>query len=153
MDRFFFSPNQIVMCGRVWHNQVPLVLKQTNVHTQTLVLQWGVIHPFLSIHIHLLLSNHHIFTDFLWAALSPPWIPKLGTSPSQRIVCLNWKVGRGKPTNVANHFKTTFHLFPSFFFISLSIIFIRHAVWEGPFIWERGRRRAKWRDGRGKKKK
>lgn len=92
--------------------------------------------PCLSIHILLPLSTHLIFTYFLRAALSPPWIPKLGASPSQRIVCLNWKVSRGKLTNVANHFKTTFHFFPSFFFISLSIIFISNAAWEGPFIWE-----------------
>lgn len=55
-------------------------------------------------------------------------------APSQRIVCLNWKVSGGKPTDVANHFKTTFHLSPSFFFISLSIIFIGYAAREGPFI-------------------
>lgn len=87
-------------------------------------------------HVLLPLSNHLIFTYFLWAPLLFLWISKHSVSPSQRIVCLNWKVSRGKLTYVANHFKTTFHLFPSFFFISLSIIFIYHAAGEGPFIWK-----------------
>lgn len=90
-----------------------------------------------SMYCSLCLPIYLIFTYFLWAALLPPWITKLGTSPSLRIVCLNWKVRREKPTNVANHFRTTFHFSPPFFFISLSIIFICHAAREGRFLWDR----------------
>lgn len=73
----------------------------------------------------------HPSNFYLWAALSPPWTPKLGRSPSQRIVCLNWKVGWGKPTNVANHFKTTFHLFPPFFYQAPSFSSEREKESEG----------------------
>lgn len=54
---------------------------------------------------------------------SSPWITALGTSPSQHIVCLNWKVIREKPTNAAKHFKTTFHFPPPPSFLSGFLFF------------------------------
>lgn len=106
----------------------------------------------MSVHLLLPLSNHLIFTYFWWSALSPPWIPKLGASPSQRIVCLNWKVRGGKPTNVASHFKTTFHffLFTLFFYQPLHHFHFPCSL-RRPFHL-RGRKRAK-RKRRSEKKK
>lgn len=105
----------------------------------------------MSVHLLLALSNHLIFTYFWWSALSPPWIPKLGASPSQRIVCLNWKVRGGKPTNVASHFKTTFHffLFTLFFYQPLHHFHFPCSL-RRPFHL-RGRKRAK-RKRRSRKK-
>lgn len=59
-------------------------------------------------------ASRIILTYFLWAALSPARITKLSMTPSQRIVCPNWKVRKEEPANVANHFKTIsdFFFFP-----------------------------------------
>lgn len=76
--------------------------------------------PFICLFIYL------VYTWFSAScSYSPPLITTLGTSPSEHIVCLNWKVRREKPTNATKHFKTTFHSppHPPRFFLSGFLFF------------------------------
>lgn len=83
--------------------------------------------------VHQPLSTHLILTYFLGAALSSQRWGSKRLQVSVLFVQIGRSVG-GSRLMWRTTSKNTFHLFPSFFFISLSIIFIRHAAWCGPFI-------------------